>query len=408
MENIRHVNFINDRAIIYYGYNKIKQLEVSHKAGEYAVREYAKKYDIRNYNELINTDFISIYKLNEKKRTVKEIAPDNLVRKLKLVERMQQYKHTSFQKILFTKENGELCVDIVYKYFVRVGIELKEKYLKERVSLEEGIDLLQDYAEANEITDSRKLFDRIGDVRVVNELIPTYKEEILPKIKKAISKNEIDDIKKIVLYPSTDKNNQSVLKAFVFYNSGTVENLSKEMVDSMIDKIALEYDITKEELYNKSLNFIDIVSAREVVANFKKYRREAIKSNINLANSLNNMGVSEEKVNVLEKDFEENSSNNKSVGFFTRIKERLQKGHLIRRGAFRLGALSLLGTGAKLVHDSVVGRVKQDKVKNTEKQNFDFDTKKLEEMVDSMIDYMGKESSEQTANKVYEKFKYNY
>lgn len=211
-----------------------------------------------------------------------------------------------------------------------------------------------------------------------------------------------------MLYPSTDKNNQSVLKAFVFYNSGTVENLSKEMVDSMIDKIALAYDITKEELYNKSLNFIDIVSAREVVANFKKYRREAIKSNINLANSLNNMGVSEEKVNVLEKDFEENSSNNKSVGFFTRIKERLQKGHLIRRGAFRLGALSLLGTGAKLVHDSVVGRVKQDKVKNTEKQNFDFGTKKLEEMVDSMIDYMGKESSEQTANKVYEKFKYNY
>lgn len=397
MENIKHINFINDRAIIYYGYKKNKQLEVSRKAGEYAVREYAKVHDIRNYNELINSDFINVYKLNEKNRTIKEVAPDSIVRKLKLLERVEQYKHTSFEAILFTEENNELYIDIVYKYFVRIDDELKEKFLKERVTLNEGIDLLQDYAEYNDITDPRKLFARIGNVRVKNEITSTFQKVILPKLNKAICKEkpkninnkkakeikkaEIKDIRKVILYPSVDKDNKNVMKAFIFYKTGAIENVSKEDADDMIEKFAKEYDVSKSGLlYNEYIGFFEMKSAKDVVENFQRYREEAIKDNKYLTNYLNHIYSDylenkiklqkevqeEQKEEKEEKKAQEEKKENKKTkvfsNLFTSIKIKLQKSRLVKKIAIFGSTLGVLFGGyatLKLLHNSATGTVKE-------------------------------------------------
>lgn len=372
MENVKHVNFVSSgnikRAIIYYG-EPIKQIEVSHEVGEYIVRDYAKKHDIRNYEEFFAMDFISVYKANLKNKSLIELLPDGIIDKLIIKEKFQKYSHTDFDTVLFVEDKGKIYIDIVYKCYFEKNGKLKEKYVKDRVDLDEGIDLLINYAKENDIRIPKKLFDSLGNVRVQKSIRDIYQKEIYPKFKKGLGFLDITkNVRKIILFPIKE-GNKTVVKAFVFYSNGSVTIVTKEEAKNILAQVADIYDVSKTSLkYNSNLDFYNFESQEEIIKNFDKYRAEAVFGNEYLIKYLNHIDEDSDKrekssMEEIESVFsnDTNKKPNKIVNIFTKLKTKLTGSKLVKRIALFGTSLGVLcgaaAVGVNLVKNSMAGEV---------------------------------------------------
>lgn len=338
MKNVKHINFVSDkklkRAIIYY--DNGKQLEVSRKAGEYAVRQYAKDHNIDDYLQLIDMKFVNVYALNSADRKSRELTPDLMLRELQRRNDLQAILSSEVTAINFLedKENDNLYSKVSFKYTFQDGDKKRTVDLEETVDVSEAIDLLISYANENKIDNIEKVFAKDGIANVQEDLVDYFEEEIIPKIqvkmkveksKAAQTQNQTNtttsennkkknnqtqnntkntnttqnnkeseenktsnnqtfglnnnSIGKIVKYSFIDEYDEIRTCAVIFYTDGTVRNVSNTEADELFAKFAFQYGVKEIGLRNKELGFYDEVNGKTLVEEFTKYRKEAMEGN---------------------------------------------------------------------------------------------------------------------------------
>lgn len=344
MKNIKHINFLseksNKRAIIYFD---DKQIEVSRKAGEFALRQYAKDHNIDDYLKLKEMNFVNSYAVSNTNKSSRELPVELILMELKRRNDLKPILSSDISSIdFFENEDKDICTKIKYKYTFQDGDKIRNEELTEDVDVKEAIDLLVNHANENGVKYINELFGNDGIVNVQNDLNEYFDTEIIPKLQTRLERKRagkqdttttkeenVDtngaaesensttasqsdqnntfsntensnskqmfgmfkkDIGKIVKYSFIDENDEIRTCAVIFYNDGSVRNVSEEEADELFAKFAYEHGISEVSLRSRDLNFFDFVSGKTLIEEFDKYYKEAIGVNDNLNDYIYNDG----------------------------------------------------------------------------------------------------------------------